>query len=205
MKRGLLYLLQLVFCLLLISCNDVKLAKQLDGTWKSSTMQWSYDDGRKEEVVITITFSYSEERNDDGTFVEELSGIVKDVDLEVLDGSFNCNYYSRIKGRWEIIWGDLYLYYNVNTLEVDVNQNDVDLSIYNISDQLDMLSYTMGTWSDPRETLSKEAKKDIYKNLFHAYNSDSDDKAYTGLKVSGGTMSFEASDVRGRVKFERIK
>lgn len=204
MKNRFFYIL-FISSLLFISCNDTKLAKQLDGTWRSGTIQWSYDDGSKEEVVVTITFSYIEEYNDDGTFVEERSGIVKDIDLEVLDGSLNCNYRSSIKGRWEIIWGDLYLYYNVNTLEANVNKNDVDLSINNISDQLDMLSYTMGTWSDPRETLSKEAKKDIYKNLFHAYNSDSDDKAYTGLKVSGGTMSFEASDVRGRVKFERIK
>ena len=192
-------------CLALTSCNDEDLAKQLEGTWQSSYVT-AYDTGAKERIEMTITFQYDENNEDEdgGTFVEELFGKVKDIDLMFIDGTVNCQYHSRIEGTWSVDFGDLYLTYNVTTLEVEVNKSDVDLKLERFTDQLNMASYMMETWSDPTDEIVKEAQKDIYKELFHQCKRHNTEEApFADLKVSATEMSYETSDL-GRMKFRRV-
>lgn len=193
-------------CLVLTSCNDEKLAKQLEGTWRSSYVA-TYDTGIKDRVEQVMTFQYdgNDESKDGGTFVEELYGNAKDIELMFVDGTVDCRYHCFIRGTWSVDFGDLYLTYNVNTLEVEVNQSDVDLKLKRFTDQMNMVSYMMETWSDPRDDLIKEIQKNIYKELFHLYKrQNTDDGAFVDLEVSETKMSYETSDI-GRMKFRKVR
>ena len=112
--------------LLFTSCNDTKLAQQLDGIWTGG-YNVSYDDGSKEHIKEILKFSFNDNSdNDNGTFTEVLEGKMHISDD---DGTMTCNYRSRIEGRYEVLTGDLYLYYNMSTLAVDVDENDIDLNV----------------------------------------------------------------------------
>lgn len=55
-----------------------------------------------------------------------LDGVVSDVEVEETDGSFyTYKYHSTIKGKYEIILGDIEMTYYVNTLKVDISSNDI--------------------------------------------------------------------------------
>lgn len=192
-------------CLAFTSCNDEKLAKQMEGTWQCSYTN-AYDTGEKERVKQVMTFHYdeSEDGEDGGTFVEELYGSVKDIDLVFVDGTIDCRYHSSISGTWSVELGDLYLTYDVATLEVELDRNDVDLKLNRMVDQLEMAGYMMETFSDPKDDFVREAQKDCYKELFHQYKQqNADDGGFVDLKVSATEMSFETSDL-GRMTFHRV-
>ena len=198
--------LTLLCCLALSSCNDEKLAKQMEGTWQGS-YRTVYDNGAKERVEKVLTFHYDEndEWNDGGTFVEELYGTSNDIELIFADGTVDCRYRSRIKGTWSVDFGDLYLTYNVTTLEVEINNSDVDLKLDRFTDQLNMAGYMLETLSDPKDDIVKEAKKSLYKDLFHQYKqSNADEAAFGDLKVSANELSFETDDL-GRMTFRRVR
>lgn len=195
----------LLCCLLFTSCDDEKLAKQMEGTWQSSYVT-TYDTGAKERIEKVMTFMYdeSDEMEDGGTFVEELYGNTKDIELVFVDGTVDCRYRSSIRGTWSVDFGDLYLTYNVATLEVEVKNSDVDLKLNRVTDQLNMAGYMMETFSNPKDDIVREAQKNIYKELFHHYKQhNADDGAFADLKVSVAEMSFETSDI-GRIKFHRV-
>ena len=82
--------------LLFTSCDDTKLAQQLEGAWTGG-YNMSYEDGSKEYINETLEFSYNENSDDDnGTFTELLEG---KMHIDDTDGSMACNYRSRIEGR----------------------------------------------------------------------------------------------------------
>ena len=193
--------------LLFTSCNDSKTAKKLDGTWEGGYTT-SYSDGTKEHITQTLTFNYDESReNDNGTFVESLDGKMNVADLGGWDGTLTCHYVSRIEGRWEVLLGTLYLYYNMNSLEVNVTPNDIDLKFDNALDELDYaaasLEYLSSTLHNPKKDIAKEAKKEIYQDLFYQYQQNDEDEGFTNLEVSETEMSFETDDM-GRVTFKRV-
>ncbi len=188
------------------SCNDSKLAKMLDGTWEGGYTT-SYSDGTKEHITQTLTFNYDESREkDNGSFVESLDGKMNVADLGGWDGTLTCHYVSRIEGRWEVLLGTLFLYYNMNSLEVNVTPNDIDLKFDNALDELDYatasLDYLSSTLHNPKKDIAKEAKKEIYQDLFYQYQQNDEDEGLTSLEVSETKMSFETGDM-GRVTFHR--
>lgn len=198
-KLILLAALPIVF----ISCNDTKLAQQLDGSWQGG-YSVSYDDGSKEYINETLEFSYNGDREDDnGTFTELLEGKMHLTDT---DGSMACNYRSRIEGQYEVLAGDLYLYYNVSTLTVDVDENDIDIAFDHALDQLEYeaasVEYITSTLRSPKEEMAKEAKKEIYRTLFHQYKQTDEGVGFLDLKVSDTEMSFDTEDM-GRFTFHR--
>lgn len=196
----------LLCCLALAACNDEKLAKQMEGTWCGS-YKTAYDNGAKETIEKTITFHYDEndEWEDGGTFEEMLSGNAKDIELIFADGTMNCRYHSYIKGTWSVDFGDLYLTYNVTTLEVEINNRDVDLKLDRFADQLGMAGYMMETLSDPKDDIVKETKKTLYKDLFRQYKQhNADEAAFGDLKVSANELSFETDDL-GRMTFSKVR
>ena len=189
--------------LLFVSCDDTKLAQQLEGAWTGG-YNMSYDDGSKERVTETLLFSYNENSDDDnGTFTELLEG---KMHIDDTDGSMTCKYHSRIEGRYEVLAGDLYLYYNMSTLAVDVDENDIDISFDHALDQLEYeaasVEYITSTLRSPKEEMAKEAKKEIYRTLFHQYKQTDEDVGFLDLKVSDTEMSFDTEDM-GRFTFHR--
>ena len=196
-------LLLVALSVLFVSCKDGEMAKQLDGVWERR-YNMSYDDGSKERVTETLLFSYNENCDDDnGTFTELLEGKMHLTDT---DGSMACNYRSRIEGRYEVLAGDLYLYYNVSTLTVDVDENDIDIAFDHALDQLEYeaasVEYITSTLRSPKEEMAKEAKKEIYRTLFHQYKQTDEDVGFLDLKVSDTEMSFDTEDM-GRFTFHR--
>ena len=193
----------LLCSLALISCNDEKLAKQMEGTWETSYSA-NYDDG-SENVVQTMTFHYDEDSmEDDGTFVEVLSGTIRDTDLDV-DGTLTCRYRFRITGRWSVYMGDLSLTYNLNDCEVEVNRSDVNLHLNNFEDHLSMETYKRETGEDPLDDIVKEARKNAYEELYQQYRQhNAEDGTFVNLKVTDNEMSFETSDL-GRMIFRRVR
>ncbi len=186
-----------------VSCKDSEMAKQLDGAWTGG-YNVSYDDGSKEHVNETLEFSYNENsENDNGTFTEVLDGKMHISDD---DGTMVCKYRSRIEGRYEVLAGDLYLYYNMSTLAVDVDENDIDISFDHALDQLEYeaasMEYITSTLRSPKEEMAKEAKKEILQNLFHQYKQTDEDTGFLDLKVSDSEMSFETEDM-GRFTFHK--
>lgn len=89
--------------------------------------------------------------------------------IDDTDGSMTCKYHSRIEGRYEVLAGDLYLYYNMSTLAVDVDENDIDISFDHALDQLEYeaasVEYITSTLRSSKEEMAKEAKKEIYRAL----------------------------------------
>ena len=162
-----------VFPLFFISCNDGKMAKQLDGSWEGSSTV-SYADGSKEKIQILYSFDYDDSRkDDDGTFIEMRHGKMNDSDPG-FDGTLTYEYQSQIKGRWVVLLGDLCLYYNMNSLEVSVDPGDIKVKYDNEMDQLQYLSesidYLFTTFRTPKEDYAKEAKKYVYRELFNEYS-----------------------------------
>ena len=195
------------FPLFFTSCNDSELAKKLDGSWEGS-YTISSADGSKEKVQSIYSFNYDESRkDDDGTFVAMLIGHRNEADPG-FDGTITFEYQSQIEGRWEVLMGTLYLYYDMNSLEVSVDPDKIKVKFDNDMDQLDYINgyidYFSTTLRTPMEDLAKEAKKDVYESLFIQYNQHDDDEGYPDLEVSDNEMSFETQDL-GRMVFHRIE
>ena len=181
--------------LLFVSCDDTKLAQQLEGAWTGG-YNMSYDDGSKERVTETLLFSYNENSDDDnGTFTELLEG---KMHIDDTDGSMTCKYHSRIEGRYEVLAGDLYLYYNMSTLAVDVDENDIDIAFDHALDQLEYeaasVEYITSTLRSPKEEMAKEAKKEIYRTLFHQYKQTDEDVGFLDLKVSDTDLKAQGGN-----------
>lgn len=205
-KLTILTILALLCSLALTSCGDAKLAKQMDGAWKGSYTV-SYDDGAKEEVQKKIIFRYDEDNatEDGGSFVEELYGKMNNIDLEMIDGTMSYRYRSRITGKWEVLLGDLYLTYDIGSLEVKVGKDDIDMKLNRLTDQLNMFNYTLGTLSDPIKEIAQESQKDIYRELFHQYQESNDpESCYGNIEVSENELRFDTDDL-GRMTFRRLR
>lgn len=194
----------LLCCLAFVSCNDDKLARQMEGTWKTSYSE-NYGDG-SERVVQTMTFHYDEDSmEDDGTFVEELSGTITDSNLEDVDGTLTCRYRFRITGRWSVNMGDLDLTYDLNKCEVKINRSDVNLHLRHFDDYMAMDEYKRETGYDPLDDVVREARKNIYEELHQQYQQhNAEDGSFANLKVTDNQLSFETNDL-GRMTFRRVR
>jgi hypothetical protein len=94
----------------------------------------------------------------------------------------------------------------MNSLEVNVTPNDIDLKFDNALDELDYatssLEYLSSTLHTPKKDIAKEAKKGIYQDLFYQYQQNDEDEGFANLEVSETEMSFDTEDM-GRVTFKR--
>lgn len=183
------------------SCSDIKLAEELDGTWKGS-VTISYDDQSKEVQEVYQKFKYFEDNIDnDGNIVEVRDCQVKDVDLDGM--TMDVKYRTYISGTWEVLNGDLYIKYDVSTLKVKISPDDVELRENNALVGLALLAGMLGGYT-PYDIVN-DLQKDLYKDLFHQYGEDVDDAGeivLPNLNVSDDVISYESSDV-GTVKLKR--
>ena len=187
----------IICCLAFVSCNDSDLAKQMDGTWLASYK--TDEDGTRQKVKQTMTFQYdAEDEENDGTFVEEISGVLNETDPKA--GTVQCKYRSRIEGTWIISFGDLCLEYDVRTLKVEVDSKDVKVNPTDLKAQMGMAAINM-LGMDITKSLANEIRNNLRENLAEHYE---DEAPYGNLKVSDTEMSFESDDL-GRITFHRIK
>lgn len=193
-----------VLCTLLVSCDDNRLARELNGTWRGS-VSTSYDDQSQERQTIFATFLYDKDGDTDGgTLVEERKIKMTNMDLD--DYTADAVYHSRIEGTWEVIWGDSYIYYDVSSLQVTVNEKEVNIHWQSISQPFNALSDFLSYGYNVKTDLTRQLQKNAYSELFKSYKEDAaqaEDAPYVDLKVNGNSMSYETSDV-GQLTFTRI-
>lgn len=194
MHIGIICIIALVAILVVamaLSYGDTNKAEKLDGTWKGS-ITISYDDQSKEKQDVYQMFDYSNESVDnDGKIIEARDCQVKDVDLD--DMTIGVKYRSYISGTWEVLDGDLYIKYDVSTLKVKINIDDIKLHYNNA---LVGLAGMLGGYSI--YDIVNDLQKDLYKDLFHQYQEGVDDDGkivYPNLKVDDNSASYDASDV----------
>ena len=184
--------LMALFCL--CSCNDIKLAEQLDGTWQTSYE--NYNEGLVENITETVTFNYDEDSwEDDGTFVKMLSGRIDDIDFDE-DFTCDCKYLARVTGRWSVDQGNLSLIYDISTFELKFNRDDVTINTSIYLSSTDRRGLQEAIVEDLRSHLQGELRNQFIE-------SNEDGWYYENLKVSGNKMSYNTSDY-GRIEFQKI-
>jgi len=203
-KKSVLLVISIV--LMMCSCKDSEIAKDMEGTWKRSYVT-SYEDGTKSHVDEQISFQYdaSDNEKDGGTFMEMCTG-QEEADEDEINAKYR--WVSKIEGTWKIEFGTLYQHYNLSTLEVEIGKDDVDLKIKDEAwlwnDWGDLL--TAGIYA--KQTIYENLKKETYKELFRSYkrlnNQTSQDIGFPNVQINGSVMSYETSDM-GKVKFYRVK
>lgn len=197
------YYIASFFCVcFLSSCNDAKLAEELEGNWHTD-YSTSDKDGSKEKVDMVYEFEHIDSNSKNGgNFAERLFGALKNVELEDINGTVSYKYESYIEGTWEVKEGDLHINYDLNTLEVEIDADDVKLNLRNALSEMALGLYVMGSMRDPIKDFVEETKKELYSTLYEQYKDERSD-AYRELKIEGNNMSFLTGDM-GRMEFERI-
>lgn len=195
-----------IVVVVLCSCKDTKIAKDMEGTWKRSYVT-SYEDGTKSHVDEQVTFTYdaSDEENDGGSFVEICTG-QEEVDEDETNTKYR--WVSKIEGTWKIELGTLYQRYNLSTLEVEIGKDDIDMKIKDEAwlwnDWWNLL--TAGLYA--KQNILENLKKETYKELFRSYQRQNtaykQDLGFNDVQIHGNVMSYETGDM-GRVKLYRVK
>ena len=198
----------LPYTLLICSCKDSILAKELEGTWTTSFIT-SYDDGTKSYIDEQITFKKDDPNKDGGTFFEIRTG---KEELDEDEDNIKYRWISKIEGTWEINIEDLVLHYNISTLDVEVGKEDVDFKLKNEALGKALLNSDLGSLIMGgmylNNNLYKELKKGTYKDMFRYYKKINDDTNNNGvsfpeIQIDESIMSYETSDM-GRIKYTRV-
>ena len=205
-NKGRIVLFGIAVVLMLCSCKDSKIAKEMEGTWKRSYVT-SYEDGTKSHVDEQVTFTYdaSDDENDGGSFVEICTG-QEEVDEDEANTKYR--WVSKIEGTWKIELATLYQRYNLSTLEVEIGKDDIDMKIKDEAwlwnDWWNLL--TTGLYA--KHNILENLKKETYKELFRSYQRQNaaykQDLGFNDVQIHGNVMSYETGDM-GRVKLYRVK
>lgn len=199
-----------IIAIVFSSCNDSEMAKQLNGSWDCD-MEMKDDEGNPYTQNRTLTFNYLEDATGfGGNFTEKnitnLSGTEDDIEL-------NCTVTSTINGKYEVIAGDLWLTYNLSSLDVSVSNVNYDLS--DDADFFSALSYLgnalpsamLGQEIVDKKELVKEIRRSCYQELYRNYESNNDDgngACLEELKITNDAMSCKTAD-SGIVTLYRVQ
>lgn len=192
----------------LTSCNDEKLAKSADGKWATSlTLKDEY--GTPYTQGQTYVFNYvKSDSKDGGSFTEQTETAMTEE-----EDDFEVSYTAKtsIRGEWEIIFGDLYMTYDLSSLDVAITDVDYKLSDgTDFSTRLDYAEAAIGAAMFGQELINKkelaeEIRKNAYKSFYEVYESSNDEGSYyEELKIENGVMSFQTSDV-GRMRLRKVE
>lgn len=185
------FLLLLTVCMTFSSCKDNQIAKDIQGTWSRDFID--DDDGIKMRTKETITFAYVEDELTGGTFDERKDGIF-DMEMEDVEDSYiTISLYSTIKGTYEILDGDLYLKYDINSLKLNLSPDDIELDIKD-EDFLKEMKQTEMSMDELKVVLAEEWKETFLEELRKGYLDNHPDGAYPDVKIEGKQLSFTTAD-----------
>lgn len=179
--------------MLIYSCSDMSMARELSGEWKAHYIT-AFSDGEKDSITEYLSFEYDEESvDDDGSFTERLDCQTNEITEE--DYKYTIHFESSISGRYEVVDGNLYLKYDLTTLEVVINDDDVRLRPKNLSGALNLLNAFFATLEVPQQEFLEDCRKNVYSILFKLYKSNSaDDVSGQDLHIEGESMSYKHED-----------
>ena len=184
-------LLLLTVCMTFSSCKDRQIAKDLQGTWSRDFID--DDDGVKMRAKETMTFAYVEDEVIGGTFDERRDGIF-DMEMEDVEDSYiTISLYSTIKGTYEILDGDLYLKYDINSLKLNLSPDDIELDIKD-EDFLKEMKQTEMSMDELKVVLAEEWKETFLEELHKEYLDNHPDGAFPDVKIEGKQLSFTTED-----------
>lgn len=188
--------------MLMCSCTDMGMARELAGKWETNYIT-AHSDGEKDSITETLSFVYDEDSSDDdGTFTESLNCQTNEMSEE--EYLYSLHYKSVVSGRYEVVGGDLFLKYDLATLEVIIKEDDVKLRAKNLSAALGIIGEFVTTLEDPKHEFVEECREVIYASLFKLYKyNSSDDVAFQDLQIEGRRMSFKHED--GTMKYVKIQ
>lgn len=204
MNRITCFFISTLLLLLANSCNDVKLAQALDGRWEAKYVH-SFSDGEKDTIVASMTFIYDEDESDyDGVFWEDI--YCKTNELDDDDYTYSFSYRSSISGTYEVLGGDLYLVYDLSSLEVTLDAKDINLKPKGFDSAWNMLGQGLYSYLNNNESiessLAKELKKAIYKSQFELYQyNSSEDVCNSDLTIEENVMSYNTES--GKIRYKR--
>lgn len=195
------------------SCDDAELAKKLDGTW-STSHNLKDDEGTPYTEESNIKFKYVDSNDKDGgTFIEKTIDKIE-VEESIIKAGFTSEV--TISGEWEIIWGNLYMTYNPQSLNVEIK--DVRYKLSDDVNPIVALAY-LGeisnniTWLQDiiyTKIFVKKLRKQIYKEMYEYYTSSNEEDEnnttfyFPDIKIGSNDMSYETDDL-GRVVYKRVK
>ena len=186
-KNLLLLFLFPITLFIMNSCDDTQLAKDADGRWEG-TFRIKDEYGTPQTQKVEYEFKYIEDNlTDGGEFTQTYA-----IDCEEQEDGINVKYTvkTEIKGTWEVIINDMYLTYNLSSLEVSIENLQCNAPLW---------------LAGGSEAVSEEIRKNVYKSLYDEYETSNDEGYYfAGLEVTDDKLSFETSDI-GRMEFERVK
>lgn len=186
----------------LSSCDDARLSKELQGSWKSD-MTTTLADGTKCEEEFYMTFNHVESSGKDGGEYTETR--IGKANFEE-DGMFaKVEYTITVNGEYEVLVGDLNIKYHTSTLDVSIDKVNFGASKdADFFTQANMLGSVMdGSWSETRRLMKQQAKQELYQACYEQYQeSNENEKGYGNMKIEGNTLSFDTDDM-GRVNFTK--
>lgn len=183
------------------SCNDAQLAEQLDGTWHTSYTQKD-EDGVPYVQEQEVTFTHiASNTKDGGRFKEK---VITAIETEEYDLDVSCKTVCTISGEWEIINGDLYMTYNLSTMNVEVKNMDCKLS-NNAALGFSILGISRVKFQN---IITAEIRRNTYQEMYKCYQQSNkeNDKggAFLDLSIEDNTMSYSTSDL-GRLEWKRVE
>ncbi len=190
--------------LFMTSCNDEDLAKAVKGTWTTGE-HWDEDeDGEPINLCTTYIFKYNPKASYDGGAFAELCEIY--VSEELGDFIVDLSLSAIITGKWEVLFGDISLEYDISSLEVDLDDLDVRLSddadYFSVMLYQEMLSEGFLSNNDIKE-IADDFRKEFYDQIRIGMQSDDCKDVLKDVKVEGETMSYEDEE-EGLVTLTRV-
>ena len=153
----------------LSSCSG-KYNDAIVGDWSFSFVT-RHSDMTKDDCTVNWTFYKG---GDNPRFIETR---VYDVEYNGEDGAdIHCRSTSYVEGTYDIVFGDLMLDYDVSTLSVKAASNGVSISGGRRNDGYEILQFEYD-----KAELADDAKSDVYRYLFTAYQEFND----VGLMIWG--------------------
>lgn len=189
----------------LTGCQDNKLARDLEGKWIGN-LDFVAEDGTPYTQTLFYRFKYKESNRTDGGIFSEYRSYSMEETIEEDNILINYTVNSLIGGRYEVLFGDLVLLYDLNTLKVTID--DVDMSVAEspfLTDEImDFGNALIEIFTSPFEgEITKELQKNAFKEFYEQYEQDNiNEGSYKNLTIEGDTLSFIASD--GFFSFKRV-
>ena len=167
----------------LSSCDDSRLAEAADGTWEGSfKMKDEY--GTPFMQHLTYEFEHIKSGDTDGGRFTEYRTMQRKEQESGITVTYTLKY--QVEGEWEIFINDLYLTYDLQSIEVTV-------------EDLKCSSFFVGI-----NYLTEEIRKNAYKMIYDDCEAvNNGEGCYANFEVDDNTLSFDTSDL-GRMEFSRV-